>query len=249
MLKDLVPVEYQGQRLLTGKQLAEFYGTTPNVIKHNFRNNREHFVEGTHYFKLKGEVLKELKRRVWKSTLEGNVITRQNPVAQATNLESALEDRISTRQSPVAQATNELILYTVQGAARHAKILTTQKAWDIFNELEQFYFANKTVEPPPVQDSLFPDVEPVKPKKRCLPKLAVVYVVEFDNATCKIGFTSDLTERIARLVELTKLGVTRYHSTSFMPLEDARQLEAALKTSYADSPPAGRILFRFLRRY
>ena len=137
--------------------------------------------------------------------------------------------------SPVPKRANSLILWTCQGCARHAKMLNNQKAWKMFDVLEKNYFKSQAVEPPPVQDSLFPDVESIKPKKRRpAPKIAVVYVVEFENATCKIGFTGNLTERIDKLMELTKLDYSRWFATAPMSIEDARQLESSLKVRFAD---------------
>lgn len=40
----------------------------------------------------------------------------------------------------VDKRTPQLILYTKQGASRHSKMLGTEKAWDMFDELEENYF-------------------------------------------------------------------------------------------------------------
>lgn len=63
-INDLVPVEYQEQRLLTGKQLAEFYGTTTARIRDNFVKAKKHFDEGRDYFKLSGDTLRDVKEDV-----------------------------------------------------------------------------------------------------------------------------------------------------------------------------------------
>ncbi|MCT2909275.1 ORF6N domain-containing protein [Schleiferilactobacillus harbinensis] len=63
-MNDLTPIENQGQRVLTSDQLAELYGVSTDVIKKNFSNNRDKFVEGVHYIKLEGLALKEFKNRV-----------------------------------------------------------------------------------------------------------------------------------------------------------------------------------------
>lgn len=44
----------------------------------------------------------------------------------------------------VGKKANSLILYTKQGASRHSKMLGTDKAWDMFDELEENYFNPKT---------------------------------------------------------------------------------------------------------
>ena len=70
-MNDLTPIENQGQRVLTTEQLAELYGVKPQVIKQNFANNRDKFIEGIHYIKLEGLALKEFKNRVENFDLVG----------------------------------------------------------------------------------------------------------------------------------------------------------------------------------
>ncbi|ONN42668.1 ORF6N domain-containing protein [Enterococcus mundtii] len=43
----------------------------------------------------------------------------------------------------VGKNANQLILYTKQGASRHSKMLGTDRAWDMFDELEENYFNPK----------------------------------------------------------------------------------------------------------
>jgi len=57
-MKDLIVVEYSNQRILTTKQIAEFYGVTEKIITNNFQRNKEHYISGKHYFLLEGKELK-----------------------------------------------------------------------------------------------------------------------------------------------------------------------------------------------
>lgn len=43
----------------------------------------------------------------------------------------------------VGKNANQLILYTKRGASRHSKMLGTDRAWDMFDELEENYFNPK----------------------------------------------------------------------------------------------------------
>mgnify|MGYP002622146328 CR=1 FL=1 len=103
-------VAYSKIPVITTALLADYYGTTPDIITQNFRRNKEHFAEIKHYFKLEGEALKEFK-----ATLpdEGYLVEKFAPA---------------------------LYLWTKRGAIRHAKILNTDKAWEVFDILEEFYF-------------------------------------------------------------------------------------------------------------
>lgn len=56
---NLVPIEYQNQRILTTAQLAEQYGTEPQIITNNFNRNRDRYTEGKHFYCLEGEEKRE----------------------------------------------------------------------------------------------------------------------------------------------------------------------------------------------
>ena len=60
-MSDLIPVEYRAERVLTTEQLAQAYECGTDNIKRNFSNNKEHFEEGKHFFKLEGDELKDLR--------------------------------------------------------------------------------------------------------------------------------------------------------------------------------------------
>lgn len=53
--------EVRGLRVLTTRQIAEAYGTTPDVIGYNYRYNRERYKEGKHYIMLEKQALREYK--------------------------------------------------------------------------------------------------------------------------------------------------------------------------------------------
>lgn len=106
-------IKFNNQLILTTEQLAEFYGTTTNVIKKNFSNNHDKFIEGKHYFLLEGDHLKAFKKQVKNLHLVG-------------------------------KRSSHLHLWTKRGASRHAKMLGTDRAWDVYDELEENYFNPQT---------------------------------------------------------------------------------------------------------
>ena len=109
-MNELTVLEHNSIRVMTTEQLAEVYGCRAIHIQQNFKNNRERFVEGKHYFKLEGADLK------------------------------AFKDSLENIESVVGSRAPSLILWTKQGAARHSKMLGTERAWDVFDELEESYF-------------------------------------------------------------------------------------------------------------
>ncbi|EFC5327283.1 ORF6N domain-containing protein [Escherichia coli] len=110
--------------VITTELLAQLYGTEILNIQVNFTRNKERFVEGKHFFKASGEELKNLRLTLSKSQ----------------NLQPSLR---GLQISPKARS---LILWTERGAARHAKMLETDRAWEVFEKLEDCYFSQKTPE-------------------------------------------------------------------------------------------------------
>ena len=104
---------YQEKRVTTTKQLAAFYGSKEGSIQENYRANKERFEEGKHYIKITGSQVTDFVRY-------SGILTTEIP-----------------------EATTVLMLWTEKGAARHAKMLTTEKAWEVFEELEDVYFRVK----------------------------------------------------------------------------------------------------------
>ena len=108
-MENLIPMEWNNQRIMTTKTLAECYGTDIKNIQMNFKNNENRFIEGKHYFLLKGEELREFKN--------------------LPNVIGLVDKRIPS-----------LMLWTERGVLRHAKILDTDEAWEVYEELEETYF-------------------------------------------------------------------------------------------------------------
>ena len=105
------PLSYQGVPVLTTEMLAQAYEVEPYQIRQNFRNNRERFAEGKHFFHLSGNDLKEFKNCV----------------------ENFYSVQLGKRAS-------SLTLWTERGAARNAKMLDSDRAWDVFELLEETFF-------------------------------------------------------------------------------------------------------------
>lgn len=124
----LSPITYNGVPVVTTELLARLYGTQTNNIKVNHSRNYGRFIEGKHYFKITGQELKNLR-----VTLSNP----QNPV-------------------PIHHRARSLVLWTERGAARHAKMLDTDQAWEVFERLEDCYF---NVAPAPV-DHMSSDLLP-----------------------------------------------------------------------------------------
>ncbi|EHI6401801.1 ORF6N domain-containing protein [Escherichia coli] len=116
-VETLSPIAYNQIPVITTELLAQLYGTEVTNIRKNHSRNHERFVIGKHYFLLEGTELREFKHRV----------SLSHSVTIARNVRS-------------------LILWTERGAARHAKMLETDQAWEVFEKLEDCYFSQKIPE-------------------------------------------------------------------------------------------------------
>ncbi|MCV8200327.1 ORF6N domain-containing protein [Escherichia coli] len=114
-VKNLSPVTYNQIPVITTELLARLYGTEAIRIQQNHHENKSRFIEGKHFFKAVGDELKNLRLVLSES---------QNAVK-------------------ISPKTRSLILWTERGAARHAKMLETDQAWDVFEKLEDCYFRQK----------------------------------------------------------------------------------------------------------
>jgi len=112
-VESLPVITHEDVRVITTELLANLYGTEPKNLRMNFANNEDRFVSGKHFFKLEGEPLREFKS-----------LHKANDVG-------------FVEISPRAK---HLTLWTERGAARHAKMLDTDEAWEVFEKLEDCYF-------------------------------------------------------------------------------------------------------------
>ncbi|EEV3945815.1 ORF6N domain-containing protein [Escherichia coli] len=110
-VETLVAITYNQIPVITTELLAHLYGADVKNIQNNFARNVGRFQIGKHFFKIEGEELRELKHR---PSLSGSV--------------------------KIARNVRSLILWTERGAARHAKMLETDQAWEVFEKLEDSYF-------------------------------------------------------------------------------------------------------------
>ncbi|HFV9063592.1 TPA: ORF6N domain-containing protein [Escherichia coli] len=110
-VETLSPITYNQIPVITTELLAQLYGTEAIRIQQNHARNAERFIEGKHFYKLVGDELRVMKHRL------------------------SLSESVK-----IARNVRSLILWTERGAARHAKMLETDQAWEVFEKLEDSYF-------------------------------------------------------------------------------------------------------------
>ena len=116
-IQSLVPVDFANQLVLTTEQVAEGLNCSIEQLRSNFKNHKDQFQEGVHFFKVEGGILRALKKRV-------------NQVHAVS----------------FGKGAKCLNLWTEQGVARHSKLIDTPQAWELFNKLEKHYFKSAPAE-------------------------------------------------------------------------------------------------------
>ncbi|EJB9096170.1 ORF6N domain-containing protein [Salmonella enterica] len=120
-VETLSPITHNQTPVITTELLAQLYGAEVKNVQNNYARNAERFVAGKHFFKVTGDDLKNLR------------VT----LSHSQNLQPSL------RGLQISPKVRTLILWTERGAARHAKMLETDQAWEVFEKLEDCYFSQK----------------------------------------------------------------------------------------------------------
>lgn len=117
-------INFKSIPVVSSEMLADFYGTDATNIRKNYSNNKSRFIEGKHFFKIIGQELKEF----------------------VTDLKTVTNDLlVNNVHAQISPKTRVLTLWTERGAARHAKMLDTDQAWEVFEQLEDCYFHRQDI--------------------------------------------------------------------------------------------------------
>lgn len=113
---------WQNHKVITTELLAQCYETDPVRIRQSYTRNPTRFIEGIHFFKIEGDELENLR-------VSFRYSQNSDDGLQVDNIDSQISSKTRT-----------LMLWTEKGAVRHAKILDTDKAWEVQERLEEAYF-------------------------------------------------------------------------------------------------------------
>lgn len=112
-------MRHSGMPVMTTALLAKEYAVETTLLINNYQRNQARFLAGVHFFKIEGEELKSMK--------------------------DSISQRDAVGEPLIKPKAKSLMLWTERGAARHAKMLDTDKAWEVFGKLEDSYFVKQPV--------------------------------------------------------------------------------------------------------
>lgn len=154
-------------RILTTKQLAEFYGVDQSIISKNYTRNKTKYIEGKHYILLKGKELTEFREQISHlqrenfdvqnfvdgdllpcSSVKGDLQIQNLDVQTSVPVNLTITNENHTQLEPlticlpveISSKARQYYLWTERGALLHAKSINTDKAWDVYEQLLDTYF-------------------------------------------------------------------------------------------------------------
>ncbi len=196
-VSDLIRIEYHGELVLTSKQMSNLYNCAVYQIRQNFKNKKDKFVEGVHYFYLEGAALREFKEYLAK------VKVKNNGVENLCTAQNSGVENFDAAFLPCTKLASSLFLWTKEGVVRHCKMIGTQEAWEVFKLLEKSYFEQNTEQ-----------------------LLNCVYAMELDDGTVKIGRSANIDERSKQIENETGCKVLRIYHTELLPKTTAVKIES-----------------------
>ena len=146
---------------------------------------------------------------------------------------------IPTMSGYVPKQSARITLWTEKGAARHAKILDTDQAWDVYEQLEEVYFSVKEKSYLPVLPSYAID-DPIERAKKWIEeeKQKQIAIQERDHAIAtkaEIGSRREATAMgrlSAKVKEVEKLKTQLDSSTGFATIKKVQALTGGTYDTY-----------------
>lgn len=181
MSNEIVPVFYNGQKVLTNNQVAEILKCSTSTVRANFKYLKEYFVEGVDYFFLEKEKLAEFK---------AEQAAKNSCAPAAKNLTCPLAAQNFT--PPFSEFASSLYLWTKSGVEKLTKSICTDEAKLIYSSLKFGYFQSEK----PAQMNLFPPV-PNLPQNSDVQFERLKFLIE--NATDK-NLRDDLIKMALKLI-------------------------------------------------
>ena len=134
--------------------------------------------------------------------------------------------------------TRSLTLWTEKGAARHAKILDTDQAWDIFEQLEEVYFSVKEKSHLPVLPNFADPAEAAIAwaNQYKATQAAQERATYFEATKAEIGSRREATAMgrlSAKVKEVEKLKTQLDSSTGFATIKKVQSLTGGTYDTYA----------------
>lgn len=155
--------------------------------------------------------------------------------------EALREFKQLTDSKTVSRNARSLILWTERGAARHAKMLETDQAWDVFEKLEDCYFQRR--ESRPDDDNELSTVKDRYPLYHGAVDIVVTYRLSFGKAYQALNWYagSDGFPRMTKRQAAEAAGFVRRFLSGDATQRDFERIETNRVALLGESPQASLI--------
>ena len=228
VLPEIVPLEYNGKRVLATKQLSQLFGCKTYSITTSFSRHKEIFKYGEDYYFLEGEEMKEFKKQFQRNLFQGNY--------QLIGASIGAQGNYQLIASLIGVYSNHVYLWTGSGVFKLSKIIGTEMAKIIFSQLKLGYFQALTPDVTP-QNVSQSDVTPFNeiavlppPNESINPG---VYAFAMEDNTVKIGMSNNVPDRAKTIEYETHLKITNVFYRTVENRKKALEIEKALHKHFA----------------
>lgn len=128
--------------------------------------------------------------------------------------------RVNLGNSQISPQARSMMLWTERGAARHAKMLETDAAWDVFEALEDSYFRDRTGQPAVPTGGELSTVQDREPLLMAAVQMVVKHKLPFN----KVYQTMNYYAHAAHFAEMSKdqVGEAEQFVERFLVGQDTR---------------------------
>lgn len=219
---DIVPLTYNGERVLTNRQIAEIFSVTESSIIHNYGRHKSAIAKNIDFYDLRGKAFTDFRAEnsvaisrpkvgeTFNNSLFDDVLARDD------NTEMVIPDREDGTTKTAADYIQGSVLkiWTKSGVFKLSKYIHTDDVEYIYDKLAECYF----------------DVTPeiLSESKQLKDNGASVYAFEMSNGTVKIGMSNNVPYRVKAVEYDTHLKVVNSFYVTFDSRKKAFDVETAL---------------------
>ena len=199
---DIVPLTYNGERVLTNRQIAEVFSVTEKSIVHAYNRHKSALAKDIDYYDLRGTAFNNFKA--------------ENLVDAADGMTAGITETANgtTKTAAYYIQGSVLKIWTKSGVFKISKFIHTDDVKEIYDAVAKVYFDITA--------------EYLPPPKQAKDTGASVYAFEMSNGTVKIGMSNNVPYRVKAVEYESHLKVVNTFYVTLDSRKKASDVESAL---------------------